>query len=155
MCTFMFVPFLSVNTKMLSALLSGISRAFPFAPTNDVKYEEHINSLFRMVHVTTFNKSVQALLVLLQLLFSQAQADGKGKTAKMDAEQKEAHKQRMESVAKRFYRALYSKMLSVELFNSSKQPLFLNILFKSIKLDTCTPRVKAFVKRLLQVRRLS
>jgi ribosome biogenesis protein MAK21 len=141
---------------MLSALLSGISRAFPFAPTNDQKYEEHINSLFRMVHVTTFNKSVQALLVLLQLLFSEAKSEPKtddkeATKIEMDPEQQEAHKQRMESVAKRFYRALYSKMLSTELFNSSKQPLFLNILFKSIKLDTSTPRVKAFVKRLLQV----
>ena len=60
---------------MLSALLTGISRAFPFAPKTDKMYEEHVNTLFKMVHVTTFNKSIQALLVLLQLIFSQAKSD--------------------------------------------------------------------------------
>lgn len=65
---------------MLSALLTGISRAFPFAPKNDASYEEHINSLFKMVHLTSFNKSVQALLVILQLLFSQANTQTTGLT---------------------------------------------------------------------------
>lgn len=137
---------------MLSAILTGISRAFPFTPNDDVKYEDHINSLFKMVHVTTFNKSVQALLVLLQLLFSQSQANGSEKPANLSDAQKEVHRDRLESVARRFYRALYAKMLSTELFNSSKQPLFLNILFKAMKLDKSITRVKAFVKRLLQVR---
>ena len=57
----------------------------------------------------------------------------------------------MERIAKRFYRALYIKLLSTELFNSSKQPLLLNILFKSLKTDSCMPRIQAFVKRILQV----
>jgi len=136
---------------MLSALLTGISRAFPFAPRHDTKYDEHINSLFKMVHVTSFNKSVQALLVLLHLLFSHAKSEDGSEDTETDDEKGEAHTMKMESVAKRFYRALYAKMLSTELFNSSKQPLFLNMLFKSIKVDTCIPRIKAFIKRLLQV----
>ncbi len=55
---------------------------------------------------------------------------------------------RMES---RFYRALYAKIFSPDLFQSSKQPVLLNVLFKALKVDSCMPRVIAVVKRLLQV----
>ncbi|ESN91059.1 hypothetical protein HELRODRAFT_182310 [Helobdella robusta] len=51
----------------------------------------------------------------------------------------------------RFYVALYKKMLDHELPTSNKLPLFLNILYKSMKKDHIEIRVMAFVKRLLQV----
>ena len=54
---------------MLSALLTGLNRAFPFIPDHSVdKFNEQISILFKIVHVTTFNKSIQALMLLLQLL---------------------------------------------------------------------------------------
>ena len=37
------------------------------------------------------------------------------------------------------------------LITSSKQAMYLNMLFKALKADTSLPRVMAFVKRLLQM----
>lgn len=51
----------------------------------------------------------------------------------------------------RYYNALYKKMFELEWRNTSKQTYFLNLLFNSIKKDEAVPRVKAFVKRLLQI----
>lgn len=55
------------------------------------------------------------------------------------------------NLSDRFYRALYSKLLSEEIGRTSKQTLFLNLLEKSIQADLSIDRVKAFVKRLLHV----
>lgn len=51
----------------------------------------------------------------------------------------------------RFYRTLYESLLDPRLLTSSKQALYLNLLFKAIKSDINLKRVKAFSKRLLQV----
>ncbi|EDO31525.1 predicted protein, partial [Nematostella vectensis] len=116
-----------VETKMLCALLTGINRAFPYVKGNDEMYNEQFDTIFRVVHISSFNTSVQALMLLLQVMSSR------------------------QSVSDRFYQALYTKMLDPNLCTSSKQAMFLNILFKSMKTDTSLARVKAFVKRLLQV----
>lgn len=51
----------------------------------------------------------------------------------------------------RFYRTLYESLLDPRLLTSSKQALYLNLLFKALKSDMNLKRVKAFSKRLLQV----
>lgn len=51
----------------------------------------------------------------------------------------------------RFYRTLYESLLDPRLLTSSKQALYLNLLFKALKSDINLKRVKAFSKRLLQV----
>lgn len=51
----------------------------------------------------------------------------------------------------RFYRTLYESLLDPRLLTSSKQALFLNLLYKALKSDVNLKRVKAFSKRLLQV----
>lgn len=51
----------------------------------------------------------------------------------------------------RFYRTLYESLLDPRLLTSSKQALYLNLLFKALKSDVNLKRVKAFSKRLLQV----
>lgn len=51
----------------------------------------------------------------------------------------------------RFYRTLYESLLDQRLITSSKQALYLNLLFRALKSDTSVKRVKAFVKRILQV----
>lgn len=47
--------------------------------------------------------------------------------------------------------ALYRKVLDPGLLSCSRKSMFLNLLYKSVKADIVTRRVKAFVKRLLQV----
>jgi len=51
----------------------------------------------------------------------------------------------------RFYRTLYESLLDPRLVNSSKHALFLNLLFRALRSDINIKRVKAFVKRLLQI----
>jgi ribosome biogenesis protein MAK21 len=51
----------------------------------------------------------------------------------------------------RFYRTLYESLLDPRLVNSSKHALYLNLLFRALKADLNIKRVKAFVKRMLQV----
>ena len=118
-----------VSTKMLGALLTGVSRAVPYLPVeeDDVVFSSHLDTLFRVVHITTFSKSCQALLLIFQVL------------------------SRKEEISSRFYRSLYRLMLSQELANSRKQSLFLNLVYRAIKADTSVNRVKAMSKRLLQV----
>ena len=51
----------------------------------------------------------------------------------------------------RFYRTLYESLLDPRILTSSKQALYLNLLFKALRSDLNIRRVKAFSKRLLQV----
>ena len=57
----------------------------------------------------------------------------------------------MQDISDRFYRTLYASLHDPRLGPSSKQALYLNLLFKAIKQDKQLPRVMAFVKRLMQV----
>jgi ribosome biogenesis protein MAK21 len=53
--------------------------------------------------------------------------------------------------ADRFYRTLYESLLDPRVATSSKQSLYLNLLYKSLKNDSSIKRIKAFVKRLVQI----
>ncbi|XP_051954531.1 CCAAT/enhancer-binding protein zeta isoform X1 [Xyrauchen texanus] len=116
-----------VESKMLSALLTGVNRAYPYAKIGDDKVNEQQDTLFKVVHVVKFSTAVQALMLLFQVMDSQ------------------------QTVSDRYYIALYRKLLDPGLSASSRQSMFLNLLYKSLKTDIVLRRVKAFVKRLLQV----
>ncbi|KAM7395906.1 hypothetical protein PAMA_007265 [Pampus argenteus] len=116
-----------IESKMLSVLLSGVNRAYPYAGAGDEKVKEQLDTLFKVVHLVKFNTAVQALMLLFQVMDSQ------------------------QSVSDRYYVALYRKLLDPGLSSSSRQSMFLNLLYKSLKADIVLRRVKAFVKRLLQV----
>ncbi|GCB66253.1 hypothetical protein scyTo_0010079 [Scyliorhinus torazame] len=115
-----------LDSKMLSALLSGVNRAFPYSKMDDEKMMEQMDTLFRVVHVVNFTTSVQALMLLFQVMDSQ------------------------QAVSNRYYVALYRKLLDPGLAQCSKQAMFLNLLYKSLKSDVVLRRVKAFIKRILQ-----
>ncbi|KAK2489705.1 hypothetical protein MC885_017854 [Smutsia gigantea] len=116
-----------IESKMLGALLTGVNRAFPYSQTGDDKVREQVDTLFRVLHIVNFNTSVQALMLLFQVMNSQ------------------------QTISNRYYAALYRKMLDPGLLMCSKQAMFLNLVYKSLKADVVLRRVKAFVKRLLQV----
>ncbi|XP_061480647.1 CCAAT/enhancer-binding protein zeta [Rhineura floridana] len=116
-----------VESKMLSALLTGVNRAYPYAQTSDEKVKEQMNTLFKVLHLVNFSTSIQALMLLFQV---------------MDSNQ---------TVSDRYYTALYKKLLDPGLAVCAKQSMFLNLVYKSLKADIVQQRVKAFVKRLLQV----
>ncbi|XP_078727972.1 LOW QUALITY PROTEIN: CCAAT/enhancer-binding protein zeta-like [Lampetra fluviatilis] len=116
-----------VDSRMLGALLSGVNRAYPYAKLGDGALSEQLNTLFRVAQVSSFNTGVQALMLLFQVMDSQ------------------------QALSDRYYSALYRKLLDPGLSSSSKPSMFLNLLYKSLKADVVARRVKAFVKRLLQV----
>uniref|UniRef100_A0A8D2DCG6 CCAAT/enhancer-binding protein zeta n=1 Tax=Sciurus vulgaris TaxID=55149 RepID=A0A8D2DCG6_SCIVU len=116
-----------IESKMLSALLTGVNRAYPYSETGDEKVKEQVDTLFKVLHIVNFNTSVQALMLLFQVMNSQ------------------------QTISDRYYTALYRKMLDPGLMMCSKQAMFLNLVYKSLKADIVLRRVKAFVKRLLQV----
>lgn len=57
----------------------------------------------------------------------------------------------MNSVTPRYYRTLYASLYDQRLASSSKQALYLNLLFKAFKTDPNPGRVRACVRRLVQV----
>uniref|UniRef100_A0A8C5QQE6 CCAAT/enhancer-binding protein zeta n=1 Tax=Leptobrachium leishanense TaxID=445787 RepID=A0A8C5QQE6_9ANUR len=116
-----------IDCKILRGLLTGVNRAYPYANIASEKVKEQLETLFKIVHVVSFNTSVQVLMLLFQVMDSQ------------------------QTVSNRFYAVLYKKLLDPGLSQGSKQAMFLNLLYKSMKADVVLRRVKAFVKRLLQV----
>lgn len=94
-----------------------------------VRFEKHMGTLFLLVHTSTFNISLRALTLIQQIAASSPTSP----------------------VVPRFYRALYATLLDPRLHSARNQALFLNLLFKSLKVDSDQARVMAFVKRFCQV----
>ncbi|KAM3226884.1 hypothetical protein ACQJBY_059073 [Aegilops geniculata] len=120
---------LEMDSRLLSALLSGVNRALPYVASSEVDdiVEVQTPILFRLVHSENFNVGVQALMLLYQI------------------------STKNQIASDRFYRALYAKLLSPSAVSSSKPELFLGLLVKAMKNDVMLKRVAAFSKRLLQV----
>ncbi|KAI5919505.1 CBF/Mak21 family-domain-containing protein [Camillea tinctor] len=113
--------------KLVSAILTGVNRAVPFSQADSSTLESHLDTLFRITHSSNFNTSIQALMLIQQLSATRHLA------------------------TERFYRTLYESLLDPRLITSSKQALYLNLLYRSLKADVDVRRVKAFVKRMLQI----
>ncbi|KAH8645483.1 CBF/Mak21 family-domain-containing protein [Xylariales sp. PMI_506] len=113
--------------KLVSSILTGINRAVPFSETDSSTLETHLDTLFRITHSSNFNTSIQALMLIQQMATTRHLA------------------------TERFYRTLYESLLDPRLMTSSKQALYLNLLYRSLKSDVDVRRVKAFVKRMLQI----
>ncbi len=116
-----------VAEKLVSALLTGVNRAIPFSSADSTTLEQHMDTLFRITHSSNFNTSIQALMLVQQVAVTKQLA------------------------VDRFYRTLYESLLDPRLVTSSKQAMYLNLLYRSLKNDVDVRRVKAFVKRMLQV----
>ena len=117
-----------LNSKMLTALLTGVSRAFPYLEKKDVAlFESQMDAFYNVIFKASFNKACHALSLLLKIMT----AEGR--------------------ITDKFYETLYQVMINPELKSSSKQALFLNVLYGAIRQDKMITRVRAFLKRLLQV----
>lgn len=117
-----------VQTRILTAILTGLNRSYPFVSAKkQEEFEEQTNMFYRITHTSVFNRSTQALILLFQIHSASGQAPD------------------------RYYRALYDRLLAPDLHNSSKLSMFLNLLFRSVNADNNESRVFAFIKRILQV----
>ncbi|EKM50179.1 uncharacterized protein PHACADRAFT_264762 [Phanerochaete carnosa HHB-10118-sp] len=135
------------HSRLVGAVLTGVNRALPFAKVdmaggNDV-FAKHMDTLFLITHTSTFNISLQALMLIFQVAAPapvSAPSTSKDDSASFSA-----------SLKDRFYRTLYSSLLDQRLASSNKQAMYLNLLFKALKADTNVERVKAFVRRFIQI----
>jgi hypothetical protein len=143
-----------LGSRLLSALLTGINKSFPFLDNIEsiVKYAD---SLFRLVHTASFTSSTQALMLLSHLAISSSDVDAKEKkvvekkiTLEEGAEGEDGDEEVAEvvptpaqpddlgsDIMRRYYRALYAKLLSDQVTSRAKNTLLLNLLYRSIKRD--------------------
>ncbi|KGB76848.1 ribosome biogenesis protein MAK21 [Cryptococcus deuterogattii R265] len=121
----------TTKAKLVAAILTGINRALPFAKLDETMFSSYMDTLFKITHAGTFNTSIQALLLIFKV-----------STTESDSRQ---------AISDRFYRALYDSLFDNRLVTSSKQAMYLNLLFKAMKADDRIQRTMAFVKRLLQM----
>uniref|UniRef100_A0A6N2K4S6 CCAAT-binding factor domain-containing protein n=1 Tax=Salix viminalis TaxID=40686 RepID=A0A6N2K4S6_SALVM len=114
---------IELDSRLLSALLTGVNRAFPYVSSVEADdiIEVQTPTLFQLVHSKNFNVGIQALM-LLDKISSKNQI-----------------------VSDRFYRSLYSKLLL------PAAEMFIGLLLRAMKSDVNLKRVAAFSKRLLQV----
>ncbi|KAI5120472.1 hypothetical protein M0805_006492 [Coniferiporia weirii] len=131
------------NSRLISAILTGVNRALPFAKLGieNVEFSKHIDTLFLICHKSTFNISLQALRLLLQICQSLLSAPSQSSSSASLSN----------SITDRYYRTLYASLHDIRLNASSKQAMYLNLLLKSMKMDTKKERVQAFVRRFVQL----
>ncbi|EJD02239.1 CBF-domain-containing protein [Fomitiporia mediterranea MF3/22] len=138
------------NSRLISAILTGVNRALPFAKLGleNVEFSRHIDTLFLISHRSTFNISLQALRLIMQICQSLALSASPKQSKSTSSSSTHALST---SITDRYYRALYASLFDTRLSSSSKHAMYLNLLLKSLKVDTKVERVKAFVRRFVQL----
>lgn len=126
------------ESKMVAAILAGVRRAFPFANLDTAVFEKHVNTLFKILHSSSFNICIQALQLIFQLTIAGPEKESAAAISST-------------AITDRFYRVLYDSLLDPRLESSSKQAMYLNLIFQALKADQEPERVKAFVKRICQI----
>ncbi|RUS87856.1 hypothetical protein EGW08_004389 [Elysia chlorotica] len=116
-----------VTNKVMGALLTGVNRAYVYATSNKEELVDDMDKIYKIIPSVNFHTGVQALMLLFQVVNTSTNA------------------------ADRYYACLYRKLADPALKNSSKQSIFMNLIFKSLKRDIVDRRIKAFIKRILQV----
>ncbi|PIL32656.1 hypothetical protein GSI_05360 [Ganoderma sinense ZZ0214-1] len=149
-----FVEVEDSSSRLIGAILTGVNRALPFAQMHlssesSAIFQKHIDTLFRITHTSTFNISLQALTLILQI--STAVSVPTAPSSKASPSATQSTTAFSTSISDRFYRTLYASLIDPRLGESNKQALYLNLIFKSLKADHNFVRVAAFVRRFVQV----
>jgi len=118
-----------INNKMMSVLLTGVTRAFPYSKLETNILEEHLQTFYKIIHFVNLNTSIQALMLIFNIL---------------DVNESGL-------LTDRFYSVLYRHILEPRLDGCSRKAMFLNLIYRALKRDPILRRVRAFIKRLLQV----
>ena len=102
-----------LDSKLISALLTGVNRAYPYLPTLDCTANQastnsltnHVETMYRVVHMTSnFGTALQALTLLFQLI-------GGGKPS--SEKDKSPNTPNIITSSERFYTTLYKKLLDI------------------------------------------
>lgn len=119
-----------INNKTMSTLLTGVSRAFPYSKLELTYLQNYLTTFYRILHFVNLNTGIQTL----SLIFNLVNFNESG------------------SLTDRFYVTLYRFVANPAIDHCTKSNLLLNVIYRSIKKDPIIKRVRAFVKRLFQVR---
>lgn len=142
-----------IDSKMMSAILTGLSRAIPYLSTSnddeiaEEQFKGYIDWIFKLVHSPTVSimTSTQSLQIISLILWRPRKKEDAG------TEIDDSAAVFSPKLADRFYRALYASIISERHASTSKHhALYLNLLYKAMTNDSAAPRVIAFIKRLLQ-----
>ena len=118
-----------INNKMMNALLTGVSRTFPFTNFDSLELEKRLEYFYKLIHMVGKNTSIQGLSLIFNVLIAK------------DCGQ----------ITDRFYSVLYRSLLESKLETCSRKAIYLNLVYRALTNDPNPTRLKAFVKRLLQV----
>ena len=135
---------LAMKGRLLGALLTGVNRAHPYLPTKDTGMEQHVDSLYKIAHVSPPSACTQALMLLFHLAVGSS-SDNIGE----NVQKSKGDTKVVSSRKDRFYRVLYSKLSDPTMFAGRQMTLFFNLIYKAMKYDDKGIRVVAFGKRLL------
>lgn len=130
-----------LGSRLLSALLTGINRAFPVMK-DKTKLLKHVDALFRIVHQSSFSSSTQALTLLSHIILD-GHPTGKLESKKSEPARENAANGEVSAAVEqvtinmkdRYYRALYSALLSDQVSVSILSTLSLHAISYFIKLD--------------------
>ncbi|XP_047368658.1 CCAAT/enhancer-binding protein zeta [Vespa velutina] len=115
------------DSRMMAAILTGVSRAYHFAKIDSDLLRDHIDSVYKVIHIGSFNVSLNALNLLYHV-------EGTSKDQ-----------------SNRFYSAFYRKLLDPQIGIANKRAVFLNLLYRVLQNDQSLLRLYAFIKRILQI----
>uniref|UniRef100_A0A383VK77 CCAAT-binding factor domain-containing protein n=1 Tax=Tetradesmus obliquus TaxID=3088 RepID=A0A383VK77_TETOB len=151
-----------LDSRMLSALITGVRRAFPYVDSEKVEplIEAHSEALFRLVHTAPFTVALQHSVTEVEPLI-EAHSEALFRlvhTAPFTVALQALMLMHQllsgrNAVSDRFYRALYAVLLAEGARGAAgaRAPQFMSLLVKAMKADVSVKRVAAFAKRLLQV----
>lgn len=110
----------AIDSRLIGALLVGVNKSYPHVRSGI--QPEQIQTMYKIVHLSPFNISLQALLLIRQLENND-----------------------------RYYSALYRKIFDERMITTSHQAICIHLIYKSIWDDKCAERTTAFIKRIFQM----
>lgn len=121
-----------IESKMMNTILVGIHRAYPYSKLSNDVFEQHLQTLYALVHQVNFRMSVVAMVLIKDIVTKRAQS------SKLPVED-------------RFYNLVFGQLIRPELHTCSRQEAFASLLLSVLNDDPVLERKEAFVKRMLQV----
>lgn len=122
----------NLDSKLMSAILVGIHRAYPYSRVKNDVFEQHLQTLYSLVHQVNFRMRVVAMVLIKNIVTKRAQI------LKCPVED-------------RLYNLVFGQIIQPELHTCSRQQAFASLLLSVINDDEVLARKEAFVKRMLMV----
>jgi ribosome biogenesis protein MAK21 len=149
------------GSRLLASLLHGINKAFPLLKDVSSLFK-YLDIIFRLVHTApSFATSTQALILLSFIAFSTIKKQKQqpfllSASASTDPSSSSSSTSTASAISPatiqdRYYSALYAKLLSDQVILNTKNSLFFNLLFRSLKVDPLERRVISFLKRISMI----